>query len=267
MGFKKNLLKKIKIDILSAQVIASIGTPDSGKKIDRKAMRDLLEIKPFKFKRERDLDLFILEEEIGNQRILVLDNDLAIYATTVEDVAMRKSPTIKEMLSIRNVIKILSDGDVVISRKEESVRSIQKEYIDMLDLSFEMTDIVNIANDGSTSLDKADSEGVIESLTLFAEILCYRRLPKNMEIGNSFMAGAAVKKKSGEILYGPLVIYHDKQNALKLITDQIGRFDEEKLDWMHNVAIGREKAAIEGSAVFQYLKETVAKTKCTLPSA
>jgi len=61
MDFKKNLLKKIKIDKLSAQVIASIGTPDSGRKIDRKAMRNLLEIKPFMHQRERDLDLFILE--------------------------------------------------------------------------------------------------------------------------------------------------------------------------------------------------------------
>jgi len=267
MSFKKNLLKKIKIDKISAQVIASIGTPDSGKKIDREAMRDLLEIKPFRFKQERDLDLFILEEEKGNQRILVLDNDLAIYDTTVEDVAMRKSPTIKEMLSIRNAIKILNDGDVVVSRKEESVRSIQREYIDMLDLSFEMSDIVDIENDGSASLNKADSEGVIESLTLFAEILSYRQLPKNMEIGNCFMIGAAVHQKSGEILYGPLTIYNNKQNELKLITDQIGRFDKEKLDWMHHVVMGREKAAVEGSAVFQYLKETVAKTKRILPLA
>ena len=104
MTFRENLLKKIKIDKISEQVIASIGTPDSGKKIDGEAMRDLLEIKPYKLKRERDLDLFILEKDKGEQRILVLDNDLAIYDTTAEDVAMRKSPAIKEMLSIRNVI-------------------------------------------------------------------------------------------------------------------------------------------------------------------
>ena len=184
MTFRENLLKKIKIDKISEQVIASIGTPDSGKKIDGEAMRDLLEIKPYKLKRERDLDLFILEKDKGEQRILVLDNDLAIYDTTAEDVAMRKSPAIKEMLSIRNVIKILNDGDVVVSRKEESVRTIQKEYVDMLDLSFEMSDIDDIENDGSASLNKAYSEGVIESLTLFAEILSYRRPPKNMKISN-----------------------------------------------------------------------------------
>ena len=65
MTFRENLLKKIKIDKISEQVIASIGTPDSGKKIDGEAMRDLLEIKPYKLKRERDLDLFILEKDKG----------------------------------------------------------------------------------------------------------------------------------------------------------------------------------------------------------
>lgn len=261
MAFKENLLKKIKIDKISEQVIDSIGTSDSGRKIDREAMRDLLEIKPYGFKRERDLDLFILEKDKGKQRILVLDNDLAIYDTTVEDVALRKSPTIKEMLSIRNVIKILNDGDVVASRKEESVKTIQKEYVDMLDLSFEMSDIDDIENDGLASLNKAYSEGVIESLTLFAEILSYRRLPKNMEISDCFIIGAAVHQKIGEVLYGPVVIYSHNHNELKLIADQIGSFDKEKLDWMHHVAMGKEKAALEGPSVFQYLKEAVIKTK------
>ncbi|HJO61938.1 MAG TPA: hypothetical protein QF571_03820 [Desulfobacterales bacterium] len=261
MTFRENLLKKIKIDKISEQVIASIGTPDSGKKIDGEAMRDLLEIKPYKLKRERDLDLFILEKDKGEQRILVLDNDLAIYDTTAEDVAMRKSPAIKEMLSIRNVIKILNDGDVVVSRKEESVRTIQKEYVDMLDLSFEMSDIDDIENDGSASLNKAYSEGVIESLTLFAEILSYRRPPKNMKISNCFIIGAAVHQKIGEVLYGPVVIYSYNHNELKLIEDQIGSFDKEKLDWMHHVVMGSEKATIEGPLVFQYLKEAVIKTK------
>ncbi len=261
MIFKENLLKKIKIDKISEQVIASIETPDSGRKIDREAMRDLLEIKPYRFKRERDLDLFILEKDKGKQRILVLDNDLTIYDTTVEDVAMRKSPTIKEMLSIRNVIKILNDGSVVVSRKEESVRTIQKECIDMLDLSFEMSDIDDIENDGLTSLNKAYSEGVIESLTLFAEILSYRRLPKDMEISNCFIIGADVDQKIGEVLYGPVVIYSYNLNELKLIEDQIGSFDKEKLDWMQHVVMGREKVAVEGPLVFQYLKEAVIKIK------
>ena len=55
---------------------------------------------------------------------------------TVADVGMRKSPTIREMVSIRNAMKILSDADVVASKKEASVRTIQEECLSALDLSF-----------------------------------------------------------------------------------------------------------------------------------
>jgi len=261
MTFKENLLKKIKIDKISEQVISSIGTLDNRRKIDREAMRNLLEIKPYRFKRERDLDLFIIEKDSGKQRILALDNDLTIYDTNVKDVAMRKSPTMKEMLSIGNIIKILNDGDVVVSRKEESVRTIQKECINMLDLTFELSDIDDIENDGLASLNKRYSEGVIESLALFAEILSYHQLPKNVEIGNCFIIGAAVHQKNGEVLYRPLVTYSYNHNELKLITDQIGGFDKEKLDWMHRVVMGKEKATVEGPSVFRYLKTEVIKTK------
>ena len=49
---------------------------------------------------------------------------------------MRKSPTIKEMISIRNAFKIINDKDVKISTKDESLKTIQKECIDLIDLSF-----------------------------------------------------------------------------------------------------------------------------------
>ena len=84
-------------------------------------------------------------------RILVLDNDLAIYNTTVYDVAMRKTPTVKEMMNPFNVVKILKDTDVVISKKEESVKTIQKECIDRLDLSYDESDLDEIAKDGTAS--------------------------------------------------------------------------------------------------------------------
>ncbi len=42
MSFKENLLKKIKIDRISKVVLASIGPLDSGRKIYKETMRDLL---------------------------------------------------------------------------------------------------------------------------------------------------------------------------------------------------------------------------------
>ena len=44
MSFKENLLKKIQIDALAKRVISSLGPPDSGMRIDKEAMRSLLEM-------------------------------------------------------------------------------------------------------------------------------------------------------------------------------------------------------------------------------
>jgi len=107
MSFKENLLKKIRIDKLADQIISTIGPIDSEKKVDKQAMRTLIEMAPYEMRKERDLELYIKKngpEE--KKRILVLDNDLSIYHTNMEDVALRKSPTVKEMVSIKNIIKI-----------------------------------------------------------------------------------------------------------------------------------------------------------------
>ena len=134
MAFKENILKKIAINKTAKQVIHSIGPPDSGRKVDKAAMRQLLEMSPYTYRKERGLDLYLEDIESEKKKILVLDNDLAIYHTHIEDVALRKSPTVKEMISIRNAIKILSDSDVVTSKKEASVKTIQRECIEKLDI-------------------------------------------------------------------------------------------------------------------------------------
>ena len=259
MSFKENLLKKIKIDKISKIVFASIGTLDSGKKIDKETMRELLEMSSYKFRKERDLDLYIKEADNGIEKILVLDNDLAIYKTTPEDVGMRKSPIIKEMLSIRNVIKILNDKDVVISKKGETLKTIQNELIEMIDLSFNKSDIEEIEKDGLDALEKWDADGVMECLSLFAELLGYRSPPKAMKIINHSVIGSLTKKESGEVMFGPVVIYSTTNNYLKLIDEQIGSLDKAKIELMHNIAVGKEAAPFEGPLVFQYLKEEVFK--------
>ncbi|MBA3019127.1 MAG: hypothetical protein KJ550_13725 [Proteobacteria bacterium] len=259
MSFKENLLKKIKIDKMSKIVLNSIGSPDSGKKIDKETMRELLEMSPYKFRKERDLDLYIKGAEEGIEKILVLDNDLAIYKTTVEDVGMRKTPTVKEMLNIGNIIKILNDKDVVISKKGESLRTVQNELIEMIDLSFNKSDIEEIEKDGLDALEKWDADGVSECLSLFAELLGYRSPPKVMKIINHSVMGSLTKKESGEVMFGPVVIYSTTNNYLKLIDEQIGSLDKEKIELMHHIAVGKEAAPFEGPLVLQYLKEEVLK--------
>jgi hypothetical protein len=254
MSFKKNILKKIKINKTARQVIVSIGPPDSGRKIDKDAMRRLLEMSPYTHRKERDLDLYLEDTAQEKKKILVLDNDLAIYNTLVEDVALRKSPTVKEMISIRNAIKILSDSDVVISKKEASVKTIQRECIERLDLSYDDSDLDDIIKDGIASLEREYMDGVVECLDIFAEILGYETPPKAFTMGHHKIVGTLTYRESGEVIFGPMVIYSIIHNSLKLIDQQIGSFNKGKIELIHRVAAGKEKATTEGPDVFQYLK-------------
>ena len=197
MSFKENLLAKIKIDRLAAKVMTSMGPADSGSKVDKEAMRQLLEMSPYVHRKERDLNLYVEPIDEDQKKILVLDNELPIYRTTVEDVVIRKSPLIKEMVKIRNMIKILKDSDVKISRKDESVKTIQQECIDRLDLSFNATDIDEIARDGQVSLERDYPDGVIESLELFAELLDYKPSPRSFQHSRHIQSGALTTTAGG----------------------------------------------------------------------
>lgn len=264
MSFKENLLKKIKIDKMTRVILNSILPSDSGRRIDKKTMRNLLEMGQYQLRHERDIDLYFLKSDSGMDRILVLDNELAIYATTVEDIVLRKSPIIKEMLNLRNIIKILNDSDVIVSKKQESVRTVQKECLSMLNLSFNASDIEEIEKDGIIALEMKDADAVIESLSLFAELLGYSFPPKSMQIGNYHIIGSLSKKEGGEIIFGPIVIYGLVHNFLKLIDRRISSFDKEKIELIYEVATGKEQASKEGHDVFRYLKEEVVKQKLNL---
>ncbi len=251
MSFKDNLIKKIKIDTLSKKAIASIGTPDSGRKIDKKVISNLLEMASYTLKKERDLELFLSPVEQAKRKILVLDNELAIYSTTIEDVVLRKSPYVKEMLNIRNVIKILNDSDVLVSKRDISIKSIQKECIEKLDLSFKDSDIDGIAKDGIASLEKEDVDGVLEAVTFFSEILGYTSLPQNViYINHTRMVGSLSGDTAGDICYSPVIIYGIADNIIRLIDSRIDLKDKEQIEFIRNVAAGKKPATFEGDSVF-----------------
>jgi hypothetical protein len=257
MPFKENLLKKIQINQLSRNVLKSIGPADSGLKIDKDSMRNLLEMGPYRYRKERDLDLYIEQPDDRQSTILVLDNELPIYKTTVEDVLIRKSPYTKEMLNIRNIIKILKDSDVKLSRKEASVKTVQKKCIDLLDLAYTESDIAALAKEGADSLENGYTDGVMESLSLFSELLHYQSPPKAFRVPHHEIFGAVDEKAGGEIVYGPVVALSRVDNSLKMMEDQVSNRDQTKISFYQKVIQGKEKAAVEGPDVFRYLKEAV----------
>ena len=259
MSFKKNLLGKIKIDKIAEKVRHSIGPPSSDRKIDKVAMKLLMEKSPYKFRKARDLELFVKEGDAGLDKILVLDNELALYNTTVDDVAMRKSPTVKEMLYFRNAIKILNDKDVVVSKRGESVETIHQECVDMIDLTFNEADIADIEKEGAAFLENGYMEGVLESLELFAELLDYSSPPAGFTVTHHLIKGALSKAKTGEVMFGPILIYSKVHNTLKLIDDLIGNYDKGKIELFKQIAAGKIPASLEDEKVFEFLRKSIAK--------
>jgi hypothetical protein len=261
MSFRENLLKKIRIKVLGRNILASMGSVDSGKRTDINAVRELLGMSPYTHHKERDLDLYVQKADGEKCRIIVLGNDLPMYLTTVADVAMRRSPTVKEMLNIRNAIKILKDTDVVVKKGPETLETIQKECIDLLDLSYEKAELVAIAEDGAASLVNAYQDGVIESLSLFGELLGFQHPPKELVVGHLYIIGLSTKKMNEEMFFGPMVLYGKMYNNLKFIDSSIPVADKGTIEWIGRVAKGMVSASVEGPDVFQTLLQSVLNLK------
>ena len=257
MSFKANLLRKIEIDQLHDEVLRSIGPPDSGRRTDISAMRRLLAIGGFASRQERDLELYLFKTISGEHQVLVLDNDLPIYRTEAEDVALRKSPTVKEMLNIRNVIKILNDADVIVSKKERSAATIRRLCLKQLDLRFSAADIQALAAEGRSAQELGDTETVSENLMLFAAILGLQPPPKALQVGHCEVWSAAATTEAGRPAYGPLILFDAAENRLQLLDRKIKPDDREALDHYHQVALGKQRATAIGEAVWTFLEEAV----------
>ena len=260
MSFKENLLQKINIDHTVQKVLNSIGPVGGELRIDKQGMRSLLETAVYEFRHVRDLDLYIQSHGPGKGRILVLDNDLAIYDTSIEDVAMRKSPTVKEMISIKNAIRILNDKDVVISKKEKSLKTVHQLCLIGLDLEFNQTDIQSLAAEGIDSLVNNDYEGVIECLDLFSELLGYGPPPKKLRISNCRIRGVLHRSGTGDLKFGPMVVYHRVQNRLTLIERRLRPQDPEDLAYLEESLTPVLDSSRKDAAVFKYLAATVLKS-------
>lgn len=257
MSYKDNLLKKIEIDGLVRSIADAIGSVESGKRIDKADLRRLMTFFPWTRKQERDLELYLETDGPEKTRILVLDNDLTLYHTTVEDVVLRKSPTVKEMLSIRNAVKILNDKDVVTSKKEASLKIIRERCIGELDLGFTASDIDGIADEGKKSLENGYAQGVQESLMLFAELLGMSPAPKAFALDHYDIYGIVGQKPDGETIFGPLVMFSLVHGTLTYLETPLGSRDKGRFDTLKAVASGSTEAAASGPVVFDLMKSKV----------
>ena len=256
MSFKENLKKKMLIDTLSRTVSQSIGSPERPWKVDKETMRRLLSLSPFVLEKRRDLELYFRQLEPGIGEILVLDNELPLYGkTTLDDVTLRKSPELKEMISIRNVIKILHHSDVIMSKGRDALRYVHDRALDLLDLRFEEKDIEEMVNDGIDALAREDSDAVLETLDLFVELLGYEPVPAAVLVSDYVMYGDQHEGGNGRQSYGPIVMYNDRTNVMRMIKHTVFMDDPEAQTLIPGVALGEIEPDAEGSEVFRFLKQ------------
>lgn len=255
MSLKENLLRKIEINRCARNLNAATLATGGNRKVDRSQMRFLLESAHWQPQRQRDLELFVAPaDEVEPPRILVLDNELAVYRTSVEDVVLRKNPELREMVKIRNMFKILNDSDVVISRRNASLQTVHQEALDALDLSYQPDDIKKLAYEGIASLEMKDADGVHLILTLFAELLELVSPPKPLKDENHDIWASRKKDKT---TYDPIILFNRQRMELKMVRYAFNTKDPEIVDVFAAVIAGDHPANHHGAAVFSILQEKV----------
>ena len=202
MSFKENLLQKIELERLASKVIASCGTGQSNHPVDKEAMRSLLEMSPYQYQRERDLDLYVKDIGEGLKIILVLDNMLPIFKSTIKDVVTRRSPRTLEMWNFKTVRTILVDSDIKLSTRAKSVETVLEDTLAQLDLTYTDKDIENLAKDGMAWLAGRDAKGVGAILSLFAALLGYEKPQKYFGLENTISYGFQLRERTMTLSLG-----------------------------------------------------------------
>ncbi len=257
MTFQENLLQKIQLERLASRVIASIGSGQTHHPVDKEAMRSILELSPYQYQRERDLDLYVKPVEAELNMILVLDNELPIFRSTVKDVVTRRSPKTLEMWNFRTVRNILVDSDIKVSTREESVETLLRDALAQLDLTYTDKDIKDLAREGMAWLAGREAEGVEKTLALFAELLGYKKPPKYFGLDKTICYGVSSPGKAKDTVFGPLVLYRPAANVLVWIDKSFSRTNKQELEFLRTVASGQASVPLTGDAVYHKLQTNV----------
>ena len=257
MSFQENLLRKIELERLAFRVIASMGTEGAKHPVDKGAMRSLLELSPYRYQRERDLDLYIRPLAGELKMILVLDNELPIFRSTVKDVVTRRSPRTLEMWSIRTIRNILVDSDIKMSTRDKSVQTVLQDAVAQLDLTYTDRDIKNLAREGMAWLAGREAGGVEKILAMFAALLGYRKPPKIFGLDQTICYGVSAPGPNKEVIFGPLVLYRPADNTLLWIDRSFSRPDRQQMEFLRSVAKGQATVPVRGDEVFEKLQANV----------
>jgi hypothetical protein len=255
MAFKENLKAKIKLDNLLHKIGATMRETPGQRRLDKRLTQVLIDMTDLEYKKVRDLHLYVRPFEGEIMEILVLDNELPIYHTTVDDVALRKSPEWKEMFSIKNIKRVMNDKDVIVSKGKESLKRIYDSAVALLDLTYTRDDLAVLVADGRQGLEQKSLEKVQESLDLFFELLDFQPLSLGV-LEHDLQIFARPKTNGGKVKVFEHPVFFDEESfSLGL---RKGSFSPQKdldLAWVIQYAQGEKTADLQGAEVFEFLAE------------
>jgi hypothetical protein len=255
MSFKENLKAKIRIDRLSQKLVSTIREPPGKRWLDKALAQELLDMTDLEHKKVRDLHLYVRPLEGEIMEVLVFDYELPIYHTTVADVALRKSPYWQEIVSIRNIRKIMSDKDVMISKGKESLRRLHVNALALLDLAYTRDDLALLLEDARRGLDQKSIAQIQESFDLFFELLDFQPVSLGGQ-EQDLQIFARPKPNGGAVPTFENLILFDEQNlSLGLKKGAFSPQSDLDLAWVIKYARGGERADLQGIDVFEFLAE------------
>jgi hypothetical protein len=255
MSFKENLKLRIKLDALLRRLISTIKEPPAKWWVDRVLIQELLDMTDLEHKKFRDLHLYIRPLESDIMEVLVFDNELPIYHTTLDDVALRKSPRWQEMFSIRNIKKIMNHHDVLVSEGKESLKRIHANAVGLLDLTYTRDDLGVLLVEARRGLDHKSIEQIQESFDLFFSLLDFQLVPLDL-LDQDLQVFARPRLNGGVLRAFEHLILFDEENLQ--VGLKKGVFSPQRgldLAWVMQYGRGEKTADLYGPDVFDFLSE------------
>ena len=255
MSFKLNLKTKIKLDNLLEKLLSTIRDKPGRHWLDKGLVRELLGRAGFKKIHVRDIDLYVRPLEGENVEIVVLGNELAIYRTSVDDIALRKSPYWQEVFSIRNIRKIMNDKDILISKGRKSLEILHSNALELLDLACTGDDLMLLQEDGCSGLERQSIIQIRESLDLFVALLNFQPVSFG-GLAHNLHIYAGIKLNGGKLhTFEPLILFDEEMFYLGIYKGAFKPRNDGELAWFIKYTMKKEQVDLKGIDVFKFLAE------------
>jgi hypothetical protein len=255
MSFKENLKGKIKLDRLLKKLISTIKEPPGKWWLDKDLTQELLDMTDFEHRKVSNLQLYVRPLKGEIMEVVVFDNELPIYHTTVADVALRKSPYWQQMFSIRNIKKIMNHHDVLVSEGKESLKRLQANALALLDLTYTGDDLALLLEDARKGLERKSIEQIQESFDLFFALLDFQ--PVSLEVLEQDLQIFARPKLNADAVraFEHLILFDEKTLSLGLKKGPFSPESDSDLAWVMQYVRGLKTADLNGMDVFKFLAE------------